>query len=233
MPTRLQRPCTTTFGSPRPRARARALRWSPQLAARRARRRATRESPANHTAPCPAARPLRPTAMRSREPRRRRARYEVVHEDLAAFLVDVDDERVRPERRRERDEGAPACVDVASAARRKGNGAKASRPSPCERNEHDEEVGDYTQQRLRRLPQPPPFDAEAEQTLRANDLRRGCADGGGAQAGDDLHILDRPDEDEPENEQDGEPRQPRSQTRHGRARTPRGFPEHLRGTRSG
>src|SRR5215210_4990507 len=144
MPTQLQRPCTTTCGSPRPRARARALRSSPQLAARRARRRATRESPANHTATCPTATPSRPTAMRSREPRRRRGRYEVVHEDLAVVLVDVDDERVGRERRRKHDKGAPACVDVARAARRKGNGAKASRPWPCERAEHDEEVWDDT-----------------------------------------------------------------------------------------
>src|SRR5215210_1354461 len=85
-----------------------------------------------------------PTAMRSREPRRRRGRYEVVHEDLAVVLVDVDDERVGRERRRKHDKGAPACVDVARAARRKGNGAKASRPWPCERAEHDEEVWDDT-----------------------------------------------------------------------------------------
>src|SRR5439155_2924944 len=81
----------------------------------------------------------------------------------------------------------------------------------------EDEIGHDPHERPPAESQPPPLDAEAQETQRAHDIGDARADRRGAQPGDELDLLDRPDEQQPQSEQECEPRQPRPQPSHGGA----------------
>jgi formate dehydrogenase major subunit len=138
-----------------------------------------------------------------------------VDKSLPGFRIDVEDKAVRGKRPGPHGEGAPTCVDGPLAAGRKVELPERSPARTDQRNEQQEELGDHTNERPPREPEPPPLDPEPEQALGPHDLGRRDPDGRGTETCDQLEVLDGANQEEPKRKQPRVPDTPRRYASHG------------------